>query len=98
MNENRFYLWNSARTPSPLETVREAMKSWYKQSLKVYNYASTRYSPKTATFTQVIWRSSKRIGIGIYEDRLARRTYLVCLYSPGGNVEGQYRANVLPLQ
>ena len=51
-------------------------------------------------FTQLVWKSSQKLGMGIKVVKSGGwvYTYIVARYSPGGNVGGQYAANVMPLK
>lgn len=44
-------------------------------------------------FTQLVWKGSTSIGIGMATDSDGR-IYFVCLYQPPGNVAGQFAANL----
>ena len=48
----------------------------------------------TGHFTQVVWKSSTSIGLGIAHG--GRGTYCTAQYSPPGNYQGQFKSNVLP--
>jgi uncharacterized protein YkwD len=72
---------------------REAVQLWYEE-IGEYNYASPGFGP-AGHFTQVIWRESRQLGCG---KAICRGdVFWVCRYSPPGNVEGEFPANVLPL-
>jgi len=43
-------------------------------------------------FTQLVWRSSRYIGIGVANN--SRNTYITFEFDPPGNVYGQYTTNV----
>uniref|UniRef100_A0A0N5BHQ7 SCP domain-containing protein n=1 Tax=Strongyloides papillosus TaxID=174720 RepID=A0A0N5BHQ7_STREA len=48
-------------------------------------------------FTQIIWRGSKKIGCGINKDvnlDLSPITVVACLFSPKGNIPGNYSQNI----
>jgi len=47
-------------------------------------------------FTQVIWKSSQKIGVGRAITDNGQTVYVVCNYLPAGNVTGRYKDNVLP--
>lgn len=50
-------------------------------------------------FTQVVWKSSQRVGCGVArcaQDEAFVSEIVVCKYSPPGNVAGQYEDNVMP--
>lgn len=70
-----------------------AVKAWYDEG-QTYNYQThNEYNH----FTQVVWKGSTKVGCA-YKDCLAYgwQKYIVCEYSPVGNVVGQSPANVLP--
>ncbi|CAF4223576.1 unnamed protein product, partial [Rotaria sordida] len=48
---------------------------------------------KTGHFTQVVWRSTKKLGVGVAYADEGRTVYVVAQYSPPGNYQGQYQAN-----
>jgi hypothetical protein len=54
------------------------------------------YSDATANFTQIIWKSTKKIGIGLAQGRKNNLNsyYCVVQYQPAGNVDGLYNENV----
>jgi pathogenesis-related protein 1 len=66
---------------------------WYDE-VKRYSFRSGGFSMQTGHFTQVVWRATTELGC-------ARTTcngndVWVCQYAPPGNVQGQYREQVLP--
>lgn len=71
----------------------EAVISWYNE-IKDYRFgqASPSPGPVVGHFTQVVWKSSKQLGVGIA--RNGNNVYVVCNYDPPGNFMGQYAANV----
>lgn len=78
--------------------MANAIKTFYNE-IKFYDWNNPVFSMKTGHFTQVVWKSSIEIGVGIatYPDqRYAHRTVVCISYRPPGNVEGQFRQNVLP--
>ena len=60
-----------------------------------YDYNNPQYSPNTGHFTQIVWKSSRRLGVG-FARGADGMLYTVAYYSPPGNVQGQFRANVSP--
>lgn len=50
---------------------------------------------KTGHFTQVIWRDSTELGVGMARNRNGE-VYVVCNYNPAGNFLGSFTENVLP--
>jgi hypothetical protein len=77
-----------------------AVKSWYDEVSK-YDYNNPGFSSATGHFTQVVWKSSTQLGCGAARGvKTLNGTnynafYVVCHYSPAGNVQGQFPANVL---
>lgn len=49
----------------------------------------------TGHFTQLIWKNSVQLGVGIAFSSDKQKIYVVAQYSPPGNVHGQYADNVL---
>lgn len=79
-------------------TCKEAVESWYGE-VKDYNYDN----PASSTgvighFTQVVWKGSKQLGVGLAAKRDPNtgyeKTYIVARYYPAGNVEGHFKENV----
>ncbi len=67
-----------------------ASESWYKE-IELYSYAklSTANFQKTGHYTQMVWKTTTSIGIGIarFGDN---EVIVVANYSPRGNVVGQF--------
>ncbi|XP_053551403.1 Golgi-associated plant pathogenesis-related protein 1-like [Bombina bombina] len=75
---------------------REAVDSWYSE-VKDYNFCRPGFAMNTGHFTQVVWKDSKQLGVGVATD--GRGTfYVVGKYNPGGNMDspGYFERNVLP--
>jgi pathogenesis-related protein 1 len=70
-----------------------ATSVWYGE-IKDYNFAAPGFANNTGHFTQVVWRDSKQVGCG--KAQCGDKDYWVCRYSPPGNVQGQFPANVQP--
>ncbi|KAB0800353.1 hypothetical protein PPYR_06093 [Photinus pyralis] len=83
--------WGSYPGETDLQISQRGVKAWYDEN-KFYNYDSETVQTKALHFTQVIWRSSRRLGIGVARGN--NGVYLVCNYDPRGNFVGQFRANV----
>ncbi|KER25659.1 hypothetical protein T265_06948 [Opisthorchis viverrini] len=78
-------------------TGQTLVEKWYKES-ELYDYSTEPNSVEyVGHFTQMIWKGSKEIGVGIAPSRdLPNRAFIVCFYNPPGNAKGEYRANVFP--
>ncbi|XP_067312477.1 Golgi-associated plant pathogenesis-related protein 1 [Pseudorasbora parva] len=76
-------------------TGKEAVDSWYSE-IKDYNFDKSGYQPKTGHFTQVVWKSSTELGVGLATN--GRKVYVVGQYKPAGNMTnvGYYEENVRP--
>ncbi|KAK3728242.1 hypothetical protein QZH41_019615 [Actinostola sp. cb2023] len=88
--ENLAWSWSSGGKGY---TCKEATESWYSE-VKHYpfSYPPMNMANNFGHFTQVVWKSTKRLGVGIA--KYAGNTYVVARYSPPGNVFGQYSLNV----
>ena len=65
-----------------------------------YNYVYPGYSDATGHFTQLIWKGSKRLGIGkargkfYHEGTYYDCDFIVARYLPRGNIAGAFPENV----
>jgi uncharacterized protein YkwD len=73
-------------------SAKEAVSLWYDE-VGEYNFSAPGFGP-AGHFTQLVWRGSKQLGCGKAVCR--GDVYWVCRYSPPGNVDTEFRANVLP--
>ncbi|XDV37775.1 hypothetical protein PO909_007330 [Leuciscus waleckii] len=90
--ENVYYSFSSTKkTP----TGKEAVGSWYSE-IKDYDFKKSGHQPKTGHFTQVVWKSSTELGVGLATD--GNTVFVVGQYKPAGNITnaGYYEKNVLP--
>ncbi|KAL9981246.1 hypothetical protein ACROYT_G009921 [Oculina patagonica] len=88
--ENLYMSWGSGS--SDAESCSSATGSWYDE-IKYYNYNNPGFSMKTGHFTQVVWRSTTKLGCGVKSNN--GKTYVVARYYPPGNYNNQYRQNVM---
>lgn len=72
--------------------IEEIIKSWYDE-VKAYKFDSPELSSGTGHFTQIVWAASRRLGISKVENQEGQ-IFIVALYDPPGNCEGQYKENV----
>uniref|UniRef100_A0ABZ3NPL6 SCP domain-containing protein n=2 Tax=Gadus morhua TaxID=8049 RepID=A0ABZ3NPL6_GADMO len=86
--------WMSSSAPINL-TGKEAVEKWYGE-VKDYEYNSPGYKDNTDHFTQVVWKETKEVGVGLATD--GKSVFVVAQYRPAGNVEGtaNFQRNVLP--
>lgn len=71
----------------------DAVRSWYNE-IKYYNWNHPSFQMNTGHFTQVVWKSSKKLGVGFA--RRGNTIYVVCNYDPPGNYMNQFQQNVSP--
>lgn len=96
LGENLFCSWSSnhkAKCPGD-----KPVDSWYSE-IKSYNFGSEPTSLSSGHFTQVVWKTSKKLGIAKARSPKSGKTIVVANYEPAGNWVGQYKENVLaPLE
>ncbi|KAF7658799.1 hypothetical protein LDENG_00007480 [Lucifuga dentata] len=91
--ENIYYA--SSSNPMKL-TGKEAVDSWYSE-IKDYKWNSPGFSFNTGHFTQVAWKETTEVGVGLATD--GHTTFVVGQYRPAGNMnmKDYFEENVLPL-
>ena len=72
-----------------------ATQSWYDE-IKVYNFNRPGFSGSTGHFTQVVWKSTTKLGMGVGFGDRGRRVVVVAQYGPSGNMMGAFPQNVPP--
>ncbi|KAJ6641030.1 Cell wall protein PRY3 [Pseudolycoriella hygida] len=103
-NENRMYHSNGKygenvfmstdASLSDSEAATQATTAWYSEVSK-YNFLLGGFSKSTGHFTQVVWKNSKYLGIGVA--RSSGRVYVCANYDPPGNYLNQFLQNVFKL-
>jgi glioma pathogenesis-related protein 2 len=90
LGENLYAFRSSGQAPPRPEAV---VDRWYSEIQK-YNFDKPGFHTGTGHFTQLVWKTSKELGMGIAQ--AADGTwYVVANYSPPGNISGQFPTNVL---
>jgi len=76
--------------------VKISIQKWYDVSA-TYDYVAgkAKTGKSTSSFTQMIWRSTKKAGVGIVVNKDTKCIYIVVQFSPSGNI-GNFQKNVLP--
>lgn len=69
--------------------------AWYNEIAK-YSYSDPVFSEATGHFTQLIWKSSTKVGCGSKQCGGSVGKYIICNYNPAGNFIGEFSENVLP--
>ncbi|CAF1111504.1 unnamed protein product [Adineta steineri] len=90
------YMMSSSASLASLHG-KTATQSWYDE-VKDYNYSQPGFSAKVGHFTQVIWKNSKQLGVGVAFSKDGRKAVVVTNYSPPGNYMNQFDQNVLRAQ
>jgi pathogenesis-related protein 1 len=94
-NIRSFYLIPKTTTPNFSAQAITGI-DWWHSEVSVYNVNN----PGPAYhFTQLVWKSSKKIGCSWSAKQCTDSLgtyYLYCEFSPKGNIEGEYEANVTP--
>lgn len=77
-----------------------AIQAWYDEKTH-YDYQRPGFSMSTGHFTQLVWKSSTRLGCAsavCHGINGTPGTFFVCEYSPPGNItnKGYFERNVLP--
>uniref|UniRef100_A0A8C5WMB1 SCP domain-containing protein n=1 Tax=Leptobrachium leishanense TaxID=445787 RepID=A0A8C5WMB1_9ANUR len=84
--ENLYYKYSS----------NEPVDSWYNE-INNYDFARPGFRSDTGHFTQVVWKDSKEVGVGVATDGNGL-FFVVGQYNPAGNItnHGYFDKNVLP--
>ncbi|KAJ8379602.1 hypothetical protein SKAU_G00003800 [Synaphobranchus kaupii] len=90
--ENLYYAWSSG---SQKQNGKAAVEKWYAE-VKDYDFSNPGFGSNTGHFTQVVWKDTKELGVGLATD--GKTVFVVGQYSPPGNMtnEGYFENNVLP--
>ncbi|CAF2466694.1 unnamed protein product [Rotaria sp. Silwood2] len=93
--ENLYMMSGSA----PLGSLHgnAATQSWYDE-INMYNFNQPGFSMQTGHFTQVVWKSSQKLGVGIAFGNGGRTAVVVTNYYPPGNYMGEFQQNVMRAQ
>jgi len=88
--ENLYASSSSNSTPPRPEAV---VDSWYNE-IQHYDFNQPGFRPETSHFTQVVWKASQELGVGMAQASDGT-WYVVANYRPPGNILNQFAANVL---
>ena len=94
LGENLYMEWISAGHVKA--SAKAAVRNWYDE-IALHNFDRPTYSPATGHFTQLVWKSTKNLGVGVAFSPNGREVYVVTNYYPAGNIvnQGYFEANVL---
>ncbi|KZC10632.1 Golgi-associated plant pathogenesis-related protein 1 [Dufourea novaeangliae] len=90
--ENLYCMWSS--NPKTVVNGDEPVNEWYAEEAQ-HQYGKEPTTLKTGHFTQVVWKDSTELGVGMARNRNGE-VYVVCNYNPAGNFLGSFTENVLP--
>ncbi|XP_076287458.1 uncharacterized protein LOC143212513 isoform X1 [Lasioglossum baleicum] len=90
--ENLYCMWSS--NPKTVVSGDEPVNEWYGEEAQ-HQYGKEPTTLKTGHFTQVVWKDSTELGVGMARNRNGE-VYVVCNYNPAGNYLGSFTENVLP--
>jgi len=79
-------------------TLADDIVDDWKTGSKAYNWSNPHFSTISGNFTQMIWKSTREIGVGICENLEKRRTIMVCYFYPAGNIKGEFASNVSKIE
>ena len=77
---------------SETKEPKKIFDCWLKEG-NDYNFNDKKFSHKTAHYTQIIWKDTKEVGIGIWHDNENKKYVTVVLYNPPGNTLGKFNEN-----
>ncbi|XP_059193410.1 Golgi-associated plant pathogenesis-related protein 1-like [Centropristis striata] len=88
-------LYNMCSSTTIKLTGKEAVDSWYGE-IKDYNWGNPGFSGQTGHFTQVVWKDSTELGVGMATN--GNKVFVVGQYRPAGNMNRKeyFEQNVLP--
>ncbi|KAF8884872.1 PR-1 protein [Mucidula mucida] len=72
-------------------SIQSAVDSWMSEASK-YDYNNPVFSSDTGHFTQVVWQSTTSVACAVAQCDASQ--FVVCGYSPSGNVQGQFDQDV----
>ncbi|XP_076868031.1 GLI pathogenesis-related 2 [Brachyhypopomus gauderio] len=91
--ESMSYKWMSTLEAPSADEVAE---SWYNESKK-YNFSTPGFQSEAGNFTQMVWKSTERAGVGLATDGKGMFITVV-FYEPAGNISNRayFQDNVKP--
>ena len=95
LGENLYMQWISQGRVKV--SSKAAVKSWYDE-IAMHNFKKPKFSHETGHFTQMVWKATKKLGVGVALSPNGREVYIVTNYYPAGNITnaGYFEDNVLP--
>lgn len=91
--ENIYYFYTSDTTHKM--HGKDAVDAWYDE-IKQHSFHFEPASMGTGHFTQLVWKDSKELGVGMSKNSKGQ-VYVVANYDPPGNYVGKYAVSVPPI-
>ncbi|XP_031549606.1 cell wall protein PRY3-like isoform X2 [Actinia tenebrosa] len=92
--EDRYYKGeNICRMCSHFNTD-DAIRIWYSERSN-YDYDKPGFDLSTGHFTQIVWRDTREVGVGMAKSPDGKLTYMVARYNPPGNILNRFEVNVV---
>lgn len=73
----------------------EPVENWYSEGVN-HVFGKEPSTLKTGHFTQIVWRDSRELGVGMAKNR-SGQIFVVANYDPPGNFIGSFSENVPPI-
>ncbi|UJR37727.1 hypothetical protein I4U23_030422 [Adineta vaga] len=95
LGENLYMQWISRGKVDV--SAKAADKNWYDE-IALHSFKRPKFSKETGHFTQLVWKDTKKMGVGVALSPDGREVYIVANYYPAGNIVGPgiFEKNVLP--
>ena len=80
---------NNSGASSLKQVCSEITRKWYAEQ-KNFDFAKPHLSEENKHFTQMIWKATSRLGVGMAKSEAGDKVYFVSVYDPPGN-EDSYK-------
>lgn len=92
--EDRYYKGENICRMSSHFSIEDALRIWYSEKGN-YDYDKPGFDLHTGHFTQIVWKGTREVGVGMAKSPDGKLTYLVARYDPPGNILNRFEENVL---
>jgi hypothetical protein len=80
---------------SVIVAINITLQTWYEEGV-TYDYKLEKPNPSTDEFTAIVWKGSKKMGVGVATRKTDGKIYIVFQFDPPGNIPGKFGENVQP--